>query len=161
MTRVCKQIRAECQHLPFSLNKVVVRKAPWQERGFSIFEVHSLADNVTLNIASIPSGLLSASTTLSLDLDRKAKAMFEYGLTGPLINRQFITDWSAIELFLGRLLRKAQTQNIVLDLTPGGAKYGLRLCCEAGGRPRAALRTAARDCAKWCWYGPLHRLCNV
>jgi hypothetical protein len=132
LTRVCRQIRAECKHLPFTLNKLVVGTAPWQERPFSISQLYSLADEVAQNIASIPSGLIFDSTKLSLELCPKAKSMLQYGITGPLITRQLITDWIAIRLFFGKLLRKAQTHNIVLDVTPGDEKYGLHLWCEAG-----------------------------
>jgi len=141
LTRVCKQIRAECQLLPFTLNKLIVGTAPWQERSralwqerfFSIAELHSLADDVAQDIASIPSGLMSASTVLTLELDLKAKAMFRYGSPGPLVNAQLITDWSAIKLFFGRLWRATHSRrNIVLDVTPGDEKYGLHLWCEAG-----------------------------
>lgn len=78
LTRVCKQIRAECQHLPFILNALIVGEAPWkkdsqwQERFFSISELFSLADDVAQNVANIPSGLVSASATLSIALDPKA-----------------------------------------------------------------------------------------
>ena len=138
LTCVCKQIRAECQHLPLTLNKLNVGAAPWQDlppwqgRFFSISELYSLADDVAQDIARIPPGLMSASTTSSLDLNPKAKEMFRYGLAGFLINRQRITDWIAIKVFFGRLLRTPQTHNIVLDVTPGNEKYGLHLWCEAG-----------------------------
>lgn len=110
LNRVCKQICAECQQLPFALNKLIVGAAPWQERDFSISELYSLADNVAQNIASTPSGLMSTSTTLILELDSNAKMMFRYGLTGQLINRKRITDWIAIKLFFGRLLRANPNQ---------------------------------------------------
>ena len=99
LTRVCKQIRAECQHLPFTLNALIVGEAPWrkdsqwQGRFFSISKLFNLADDVAQNVASIPSGLMSASATLSIALDPKAKAMFRSGLTtDPLINRQLLAD---------------------------------------------------------------------
>lgn len=81
LTRVCKQIRADCQDLPFTLNRLVVGAAPWQERFFSrrffsISELISLADDVAQRIARIPPGLMCKSTTLTVDMDPKAKSMF-------------------------------------------------------------------------------------
>ena len=140
LTRVCKQIRAECQHLPFILNALIVGEAPWkedfrwQERFFAVSELFSLADDIARNVASIPSALMSASTMLRIDLDPKAKAMLMYGLTtGALTTRQLLANWIAIKLFFGRTLRNTQAHgSILLDVTPGDEKIGLHLCCEAG-----------------------------
>lgn len=135
LTRVCKQIRAECQHLPFILNALIVGEAPWRkERSFSVSELFSLADDVARNVASTPSALMSASTTLRIDLDPKAKAMLRSGLTtGALITRPLLTNWIAIKLCFGRILRNTQAhESILLDVTPGDEKIGLHLWCEAG-----------------------------
>jgi hypothetical protein len=139
LTRVCKQIRSECQDLPFTLNRLIVGAAPWQERFcsdrfFSMSELFSLADDVAQGIARIPPDLMSASTTLTLDMHPKAKSMFRYGLTPePLIDRQLLADWIAIKLFVGRILRTTQAHGeLLLDVTPGDEKIGLHLWCEAG-----------------------------
>lgn len=137
LTRVCKQIRAECQHLPLTLNKLVVGVAPWQERSpwqerfFSISDLYSLVDDVAQNIASVPPGLMPASNTfLTLDMDPKIKAM----CYRPGINLQLLGDWVAIKLFFGRLLlRTIQTHGrILLDVAPGTEKHDVHLRCEAG-----------------------------
>lgn len=133
LTCVCKQIRAECQDLPFTLNRLIVGSAPWQERSFLVSELFSLADDVAQGIARIPPSLMSASTTLTLDMDPKAKSLFRYSLTtDPLITRQLLADWIAIKLFVGRILRTTQAHGrILLDVTPGDEKIGLHLWCEA------------------------------
>lgn len=70
LTRVCKQIRAECQLLISTLNNLVVGEAPSRETQSpsAVSSLHVLADEVAKTIASISSGLISKSTVLSLDL---------------------------------------------------------------------------------------------
>jgi len=131
LTRVNKQIRAECQQLPFTLNKPIVGTAPWQAYS-SISELHDHADAVAQNIASIPSGLISDSTTLSVELCAKAKAMFAYGFASSPINARVTGEWLNVRIFFGKLLRTTPLPNVVLDVTPGNEKYGLHLWCEAG-----------------------------
>lgn len=126
LTRVCKQIRAECQHLPFTLNNLVVGEAPYQEgqRVLSTAHLYRLADEVAQNIASIPPGLISEPTVLSVDLIPWTESMLRYGSPG---KQYFLTRWIAIKLFFGRLLRTAVTRNFLLDITPG-----MHSRCDAG-----------------------------
>jgi hypothetical protein len=132
LTRVCKQIRAESQHLSFTLNKLVVGKTPWQIRtlSWSISHLYSLADDVARNIASIPPGLISESTVLILDLIPWARSMLRY--SGAPYKPCFFTRWVAVKLFFGRLLRTAGARNFFLDITPND-RHGVHPWCDAGG----------------------------
>jgi hypothetical protein len=118
LTRVCKQMRAECQHLPFTLNKLVVGTTPSQEgqRALPISQLYRLADEVARNIASIPPGLISESTKLSLDLIPWTSSMLRYGNPG---KAYFLQHWVAVKLFFGRLLCTTGTHKFLLDITPG------------------------------------------
>jgi hypothetical protein len=133
LTRVCKQIRAECQHLPFTLNTLVVGEAPSRERqdSLSIPDLHSIADEVARTVGGIPSGLISDTTVLGLDLKPWARYMLRYGGPGKRNESDFVTRWAAVKLFLGRLLRTTGTHNFLLDITPN-EKFGVHPWCDAG-----------------------------
>jgi hypothetical protein len=131
LTRVCKQIRAESQHLPFTLNQLVVGKTPWQigTLSWSISHLHSLADDVARNIASIPPDLISKSTVLTLDLIPWARSMLRY--SGAPYKPHFLSRWVAVKLFFGRLLRTAWASNFLLDITPKD-RFGMHPWCDTG-----------------------------
>jgi hypothetical protein len=144
LTQVCEQLQAECQHLPFTLNRLVVGEIPLQLPYSNIPELHRLADQIAQNIASTPSDLMSKSTILSLDLGPQAKDLFRYGLTSRSTDASMTNMWVAIKLLFGKLMRTTQKHKFVFDVTPGGEKYGIHLWCEAGDHDPASTSFESR-----------------
>lgn len=118
LTRVCKQLRSETVQLPFTLNSLVVGQAHW---GTSAAGPYQDANEVTRNIASIPAGLVSESTRLSLDLRRQTGWILKYDT--PAIP----APWVSVKCFFGILMQATPTHEFLLDLTPGLEKYGTHL----------------------------------
>lgn len=133
LTQVCKQLRMECQHLPFTLNRLVVGLAPWGERFSEISALHGHTYEIAQDIEDVPSGFMSESITMSLDMAPEAKLyIFRYGRTSPFVDARMTHHWVKIKLFFGKLIRETQGHEFVMDVTPGDEKYGIHLWCEAG-----------------------------
>ena len=132
LTQVCKQLRTECQHLLFTLNRLVVGLAPWANRSSGTSAPHGHIYEISQNIEDIPSGFMSESTRLSIDLAPNAKFLFRYGRTSPSVDATMTRHWVKIKLFFGKLIRETQGHNFIMDVTPGDEKYGIHLWCEAG-----------------------------
>lgn len=128
LTRVCKQIRSETLHLPFTLNNPIVGHAYW---GTDFTEAMRAADEVTRNVASIPAELLSESTAFSLSLNGEAKRMLTSdGDYGRGVSVMFLLV--VLRSFFGKLLDTPQTHDLLLDLTPGEKYITPKLWCDAG-----------------------------